>query len=147
MTFRNFELNYDDEMMRRKTISQSLMGIFMFELSDFATPILLEHPEYDQYTFFIYKPHFNDGDECIYELRSIYYNDSIRKKDQTDLEYGDEESDYYYSGYVRNKNHYLYEIFNTITYYLPQLEKVVGDIKIYYTHKDGFSYEAFNYHE
>lgn len=155
MSFRNFDTHYIEEMSRRKETSISLMKHFMIDLSFFATPILSEHPEYDQYTFFIYKPYFNDGDECEYELRSIDYNDSIRKKDQTDLEYeaeyeaeyGDKEPDYYYSAYVRNKEHYLYEIFNTITYYLPQLEKVVGDIKIYYTHKDGFSYETFNDHE
>jgi len=142
MSFRNFDTHYIEEMNRRKETSISLMKHFMIDLSFFATPILSEHPEYDQYTFFIYKPYFNDGDECEYELRSIDYSDTVRREDSYEGE-----PDYYYSAYDRNKEHYLYEIFNTITYYLPPLEKVVGDIKIYYTHKDGFSYETFNDHE
>ena len=85
-------------MNRRKETSISLMKHFMIDLSFLLPQYYLNILNMINTHFFIYKPYFNDGDECEYELRGIYYNDTARREDSYDSE-----PDYYYSKYDRNK--------------------------------------------
>jgi len=141
----DFKKAYDQELARRQIAKEQIKQVFIDNLNQVIAPLLKTEPKYDFYEIYWYAPFFNDGDECEYTLSHIYFDNAVCDRNESDYE-----PEYYFINRRHNNVKDLIDIetiYDVFNIYTEMVKNIFGDIKITYTHANGFTMEDYTNHE
>lgn len=145
---------YNKEKTRVSTIIKDTLQPGLTKcLLDRVTSLLAEYPQFDYFRCRLYKPFFNDGEECVYEISSIFFEDADSDFYMTfkDDRYVYFESTYeictYYNSPKLDKHTGIKDFIYDIQQQKEMFEEIFGDVIISFCRRDGLKIEEYTDHE
>lgn len=147
---------HNEKQRRIDTIIHVLTPSLKEALTEKFQELAEASPQYDNFRFSMYRPYFNDGDECVYRIDSVTFDNTGT---ELELSYEEDGWDYfegehhmysfkYHNGPAKDSPYKpVYDFLKELDQFLEIFEEVLGAVVVTYTRNAGLKIEDIIDHE